>query len=56
MTDAPRAEDDLIYMVSGEDENGDTTIFVTSNLERATERHAAMLSSHRSVKANWLDR
>ena len=56
MTDEPPPEDDLVYMVSGEDEHGDTTIFVSSNLARAAERHAAMLLSHRSVKANWLDR
>ncbi|GAC1585550.1 MAG: hypothetical protein NVS3B5_19950 [Sphingomicrobium sp.] len=53
--DRHAADDDLVYMVSGEDNNGDTTIFVSRNHARAEERHADMLSSHHAVKANWLD-
>lgn len=48
--------DDLVYMLSGEDENGDTLVFGSGSLKRAEERHMAMLSGHRAVKANWLDR
>ena len=37
MTDVPRPADDdgLVYMVTGMDKNGDTHIFVTSDLRRA---------------------
>lgn len=47
--------DDLVYMVSGEDENGDTTIFVTIDKGRAEARHRVMLAELANVKANWLD-
>ena len=47
--------DDLVYMVTGEDKNGDTTIFVTTDRWRAEERYEAMLASFVAVKANWLD-
>ncbi len=47
--------DELVYMVTGEDENGDHLIFVTSDLRRAEARHAAALSELRAVRANWLD-
>ena len=30
--------DDLVYMVTGEDKNGDTTIFVTTDRQRADKR------------------
>ena len=48
--------DDLVYMVSGDDKSGDTTIFVTTDQGRAEERLKAMLATYASVKANWLER
>ena len=47
--------DDLVYMVTGEDKNEDTTIFVTTNRQRAEEHYEVMLASYVAVKANWLD-
>ena len=49
------AQDELVYMLTGIDENGDTHIFVTSNLERAKLRHATVLDRYTEVKANWLE-
>ena len=54
--DQPAGEgNELVYMVSGEDQAGDTHIFVTSNLNRAKDRHREMLSTFAAVKANWLE-
>ena len=47
--------EELVYMVTGEDENGDHHIFVTSDLRRAEARHEVALSELRAVRANWLD-
>ena len=47
--------DELVYMVTGEDENGDHHIFVTSDLRRAEARHEAALSQLTAVSANWLE-
>ena len=49
------AADDLVYMVTGTDELGDSHTFVTSNRQRAEARHAAMLDSFTEVRANWLE-
>ena len=49
------ASDDLVYMVTGVDENGDTHIFVTSDLRRAEARHREVQARLTEVKANWLD-
>ena len=55
MSDATdRREDGLVFMVSGDDEIGDHHIFVSSSRERAEARYQAMLTTHASVKANWL--
>jgi len=32
MAEGRQPEAEMVYMISGNDENGDTTIFVTSNL------------------------
>jgi hypothetical protein len=42
-------------MVTGVDENGDTHIFVTSDLARAEARHREVLAQLTDVRANWLD-
>ena len=55
MSDYGEASDDLVYMVTGEDENGDSTIFVTNDRQRAVDRYEAMLASFVAVKANWLE-
>ena len=57
MTDERKASklDDLVYMVTGVDENGDTHIFVTSDLPRAEARHREVKAELSDVKANWLD-
>jgi hypothetical protein len=47
--------DDLVYMVTGVDEHGDTHIFVTSDRGRAEAKHNFMLAQLTDVKANWLD-
>ena len=49
------ASDDLVYMVTGADENGDTHIFVTSDLPRAEARHREVKAQFTDVKANGLD-
>ena len=49
------ASDDLVFMVTGVDENGDTHIFVTSDLPRAEARHREVKAELTDVKANWLD-
>lgn len=46
--------DELVYMVTGEDKNGDTTIFVTTDRQRADERHKTMVATYASVKARRL--
>jgi hypothetical protein len=50
-----RPEVGLVYMVTGVDENGDTHIFVTSDLARAEARHREVLAQLTDVRANWLD-
>ena len=57
MTDERQASklDDLVYMVTGLDENGDTHIFVTSNLYRAEARRRQVEADMSDVKANWLE-
>lgn len=47
--------DDLVYMVTGVDDDGDTHIFVTHDLRRAEAKHDAMAATLKDVKANWLD-
>ena len=42
-------------MVTGVDKNGDTHIFVTSDLRRAEARHREAKAGLTEVKANWLD-
>ena len=49
------ASDDSVYMVTDVDENGDTHIFVTSDLRRAEARHREVKAGLTDVKANWLD-
>ena len=49
------AEEALVYMVSGEDGNGDTHVLVTTDRQRAEQRHQRMVRSLVTVKANWLD-
>ena len=51
-----RAQSELVYMVTGEDKSGDTTISVTADRRRAEKRLKAMLATYASVKANWLER
>ena len=53
--DRHAADDEVVYMVTGEDENGDHRIFVTSNLRRAEARHEAALRQFKNVRANWLE-
>ena len=43
-------------MVTGIDENGDTHIFVSSDLQRAEARHREVKAELSDVKANWLDK
>lgn len=50
-----RPEVGLVYMVTGVDENGDTHIFVTSDIRRAEARHSEVKASLTDIKANWLD-
>ena len=49
------SSDDLVYMVTGVDENGDTHIYVTRDMGRAQARHRRALVELTEVKANWLD-
>ena len=57
MSDRPdaRSEDDLVYMVSGEDENGDTHVFVSHDKRRAEAKLQLMIVECKQLKANWLD-
>lgn len=57
MSDRPdaRSEDDLVYMVSGEDENGDTHVFVSRDKRRAEAKLQLMIVECKQLKANWLD-
>lgn len=50
-----RTNDERVYTVSAEDENGDHHVFVTSNLLRAEECRQAMTASFETVEADWLD-
>ena len=50
-----RTQDDLVYMVTAVDKNGDTHIFVTADLRRAEARHREAKEQLADVKANWLD-
>ena len=47
--------DEIIYMVTGEDENGDHHIFVTSDRRRAEAGHEDALRQFQDVTANWLE-
>ena len=47
--------DELVYMVTGVDENGDTHVFVTRDKGRAKDKHAVALDRYTDVKANWPD-
>ena len=51
-----RHEEELVFMVAGDDENGDHHIFVTSDKARAEARHRVMLTGFTNVKANWLEK
>ena len=42
-------------MVTGEDENGDHLIFMTSEVRRAEARHEAALQQLKYSRANWLE-
>lgn len=42
-------------MVSGEDENGDTYVFVSRDKRRAEARLQLMIVDCKQGKANWLD-
>lgn len=52
----PLDADDLVYMVTGIDLNGDTHIFVSCDRGRAERRHREAVEHLTEVKANWLDR
>ena len=43
-------DDEPLYMVSAEDENGDHHVFVASDFKRAEERHRTMEASFETVK------
>ena len=47
--------DELVYMVTGVDENGDTHIFVTADLSRAEAHYGNAKERLANAKANWLD-
>jgi hypothetical protein len=47
--------DDLVYMVTGDDKNEDTHVFVSRDRRRAEERLQTMLMECKEVKANWLE-
>ena len=51
----PNDLDWLVYMVTGVDKNGDTHIFVTSDLRLGEARHREAKAGLTNVKANWLD-
>ena len=53
--DRQAAADERVYMISGDDDQGDHTIFVTSKLGRAEARHRVMLDEFTNVRANWLE-
>ena len=45
---------ELVYMVTGVDESGDTHIFVTNDLARAEARHRDVRAHMTNIMANWL--
>lgn len=54
--DRPRGSpDELVYMVSGDDERGDHHIFVSTDKDRAETKRQTMLALFTNVKANWLE-
>ena len=56
-TDAPLSSlDELVYMVSGDDERGDHHIFVSSDKDRSEAKRQTMLALFTNVMANWLER
>ena len=55
MAEERQTEGGLVYMVTGVDENGDTHIFVTSDLRRAEVRHLEVEARLTDIRANWLD-
>ena len=55
MTD-DRPEQDLVFMVAGDDERGDHHIFVSTDKSRAEARHQVMLAEFTNVKANWQEK
>ena len=50
------APDELVFMVAGDDDNGDHLIFVTHDKDRAEARHRVMLAEFTNVKANWMEK
>ena len=47
--------DHLVYMVTSDDKNEDTHVFVSRDRRRAEERLQTMLMECKEVKANWLE-
>lgn len=50
-----QTDQDLVYMVAGDDERGDHHIFVSTDLDRAEAKRQTMLALFTNVKANWLE-
>lgn len=45
-------EQERMFMISGEDENGDHHLFMTENLERAVAQYRVMKKTLRNVSGN----
>lgn len=52
---SPANFDELVFMVAGDDTNGDHHIFVSTDKDRAEAKRQTMLALFTNVKANWLD-
>ena len=55
MSEDQQPASELVFMVAGDDQNGDHIIFVSSDKGRAEARHRVMLTEFTNVKTNWLE-
>lgn len=52
MAHSPERDGERIFMISGEDENGDQHVFMTESLERVRAKFSEWEATHRGLRGN----
>lgn len=52
MPDTSERDGERIYMISGEDENGDQHVFMTESLERVRAKYVEWETTHHGLRGN----